>query len=46
MIGLAFVMNKPCAALNYVPVRVAISVNCNYSDILATLHITSYVGGG
>ena len=46
MIGLAFVMNKTCAALNHVPVRVAISVNRNYSDILATQQITSYVGGG
>ena len=26
VVGLAFVMNKTCAALNYVPVRVAISV--------------------
>ena len=46
MIGLAFVMNQTCAALNYVPVRVAISVNRNYSAILAALQITSYVGGG
>jgi hypothetical protein len=46
VIGLAFVMNKICAALNYVPVRVAISVNRNYSAILATLQITLYVGGG
>ena len=46
MIGLAFVMNKTCAALNYVSVRVAMSVNRNYSAILATMQIISYVGGG
>jgi hypothetical protein len=32
VVGLAFVMNKTCAALNYVPVRVAISVWILFRD--------------
>ena len=29
MVGLAFVMNKTCVALNYVPIRVVISFCMN-----------------
>ena len=32
VVGLAFVMNKTCAALNYVPVRVSISVWILFRD--------------
>ena len=32
MVGLVFAMNKTCAALNYVPLRVAISVCIFFRD--------------